>query len=267
MFFQEVTQSDIKEIKHLQPEGWPDIVPEFESYVKKSYCYPLKVNIGNKIAGLGTLIVFGRTGWLAHIIVDKDHRNSGIGTQMTEKLIEDGIGKSIKTILLLATEMGFPVYDKLGFRFVSEYLYFKREDPWKDFLLSPNIFPYEKSMDRAIFEMDREISGEDRRPLLAEYLGNSLVYMTENSLKGIFMPDLGEGLIFARTREAGLELMKVKYAKADAAVLPEQNHAGWDFLEQNGFTLTTKKGTRMILGKDINWVPENIFSRIGGNYG
>ncbi len=267
MIFQEVTQNDIRDIKHLQPDGWPDIVPEFESYIQNRHCYPLKATIGNRIACLGSLMVFGKTGWLAHIIVDKDLRNRGIGTQITERLISDGTRKSVTTLLLIATEMGFPVYEKLGFRIVSEYLYYKREEPWQDFLLSPNIYPYEKSMDRAIFQLDREISGEDRRPILAECLGSSLVYLTENALEGIFMPDLGEGLIIARTPEAGLELMKVKYAKADSAVLPEQNQAGRDFLEQNGFTITAKKRTRMILGKDINWIPENIFSRIGGNYG
>jgi len=61
--------------------------------------------------------------------------------------------------------------------------------------------------------------------------------------------------------------MKVKYASADKAVLPPDNLHGINFLKQHGFKITDTRGTRMILGKDINWQPEKVFSRIGGNYG
>ena len=50
-------------------------------------------------------------------------------------------------------------------------------------------------------------------------------------------------------------------------MLPEDNQAGVGFLKQNGFVKTETKGTRMIPGKEIYWKPENIYSRIGGNFG
>ena len=81
------------------------------------------------------------------------------------------------------------------------------------------------------------------------------------------MPDLGEGLINAETDSAGLELMKVKYSQIDKSVLPSDNVVGIEYLKKNGFVETDTKGTRMILGNDIDWKPEKIFSRIGGNYG
>ncbi|MCK5463227.1 MAG: hypothetical protein KAI95_09430 [Bacteroidales bacterium] len=61
--------------------------------------------------------------------------------------------------------------------------------------------------------------------------------------------------------------MKIKYSKVDKAVLPGENHPGTNFLRQNGFTLSDTKGTRMILGQEIDWKPEHIYSRIGGNFG
>lgn len=76
-----------------------------------------------------------------------------------------------------------------------------------------------------------------------------------------------EGLIFADTDEAGIELMKTKYAKADKAVLPSENISGIEFLKQNGFVEAETKGTRMILGKEVDWKPKKIFSRIAGNVG
>ncbi len=267
MKISDVTYNDLDEIRKLQPEGWPDIVPEFEFYVRKKFCYPMKAISDNEIVGVGSLIVFGKTGWLAHIIVGKDYRNTGIGYQITEKLLIDGNNRSVETFLLIATELGLPLYKKAGFGVVSEYMYFRRDDPWKGFRMSPDIIPYEETQRSKIFEMDERVSGENRRSLLADHLKNTLICVEDNLPTGFYMPGLGEGMILAVTTEAGLELMKVKYAKADKAVLPAENHAGVDFLKQNGFTLSDTRGTRMIMGKDIDWKPEQVFSRIGGNYG
>jgi len=97
-------------------------------------------------------------------------------------------------------------------------------------------------------------------------LSNAEVYAENNKVIGFYLPDLKEGLIYADTDEAGLELMKLKYTKVDKAVLPSDNIAGIEFLQQNGFT-ETRKGTRMILGNDLDWNPKKIFGRIGGNLG
>ncbi len=61
-----------------------------------------------------------------------------------------------------------------------------------------------------------------------------------------------EGLILADTIEDGIELMKVKYSKIDKAVISSENTAGIEFLKQNGFVEIQTKGTRMILGKDVD---------------
>ena len=267
MQFGEITYDDLDEIKNLQPEGWNDIVPEYEYYVRKEYCFPIKAILDNNIVGVGTLIVINKAAWLAHIIVDNNSRNRGIGFKITEKLINEGKSRSLKSYLLIATELGFPVYKKAGFRIISEYQFFKRDKPWNDFKLSPNILPYEDGLDSEIYELDEKISGQNRRSLLVDYLKNVFVYIQNSSLLGFYMPDLGEGLILASTTEAGIELMKVKYSSVDKAVLPGENLAGINFLKQNGFALTETKGTRMILGQDIVWRPHQVFSRIGGNFG
>jgi len=43
--------------------------------------------------------------------------------------------------------------------------------------------------------------------------------------------------------------------------------AGIEFFRQNGFIEDSIKGTRMVPGKELNWKPKNIYSRIGGNSG
>jgi len=87
-----------------------------------------------------------------------------------------------------------------------------------------------------------------------------------STVLGYYIPDLKEGLIVADTIHAGLELMKLKYSRVDKAVLPSGNIDGCEFLQQHGF-IQTKIGTRMVYGKNADWKPTMMFSRIGGNLG
>lgn len=114
--FSEILPGDLIEIRELQPEGWPDIVPEFEFYIRKGFCHPLKAIDKGSIVGAGASILFSRTAWLAHIIVRKEHRKRGIGYKITQKLLNDQRVRSTGTVLLIATEPGRPVYEKAGFQ-------------------------------------------------------------------------------------------------------------------------------------------------------
>ena len=102
---------------------------------------------------------------------------------------------------------------------------------------------------------------------MKNYLEKSFVYIDDNNIQGFFIPNLGEGPIFALTTDAGKELMRFKYSTIDKATLPDENQAGIEFIKELGFIETNTIGKRMILGSDIEWKPEMIYSRIGGNFG
>jgi hypothetical protein len=267
MKFQDIVYEDIQKLGKLQPDGWTDIIPDFEFYVKSDFCIPIKATFDNQIVGVGVSILYHRTCWLAHIIVDENHRNRGIGSQITHALLNHPGCKSVDTFLLFATEMGFPIYRRAGFRSVDEYTFLERDKPWRDVQISPAIVPYDHDFYSGIMMLDHEITGEERSNLLSGFLQNTVVYINKSAVEGFFMPELREGLIIAGTAGAGLELMKVKYSRSDKAVIPEENKTGIDFLLKNGFIVTSKKVTRMVKGNDIPWMPQNIYSRIGGNFG
>jgi N-acetylglutamate synthase-like GNAT family acetyltransferase len=267
MNFETVGYNDLNEIRNLQPAGWPDIVPEFEFYIDSKYCHPILTRADTKIVGIGALIIFDKTCWMAHVIVDEVYRKRGVGYKIVEELLDQLHNYSIDTCLLIATELGKPTYQKVGFRIVSEYYYLNREKQWPNFTIPKNVTSFKEDYYSMIICLDKKISGENREALLSEHIKNSTVYIEDNIIKGYYLPGLEEGLILADTIEAGIELMKVKYSKIDKAVIPSENTAGIEFLKQNGFVEIRTKGTRMILGKDIDWKPEKIFSRIGGNFG
>lgn len=265
--FAPVSPDDLAEISHLRPEGWPDIVPDFEFYLRSEICHPVKAVLDSKIVGLGASIIFKNTAWIAHIIVDAGYRNMGIGAGVVKRLLDDLDKRQITTCSLIATELGKPVYSKLGFRNVTEYVFLKREKPWKSYPVSGHIVPFSEEYRAGIYELDKKVSGEDREELLSGFIENSILYIESGKVAGYYLPGLKEGLIFAGRDDAAIELMKIKYAKDDIAFFPSENKAAIEFLAANGFSVFDKKGTRMIYGNDLGWKPEMIYSRIGGNLG
>lgn len=262
-----LTYLEIEQIKFLQPDGWPDITDAFIFYCDNDYCNPIKVSLDGKIVGIGNSITFETTAWLSHIIVSNDIRNQGIGSKIVDYLQNDIKEKGIETSLLIATELGAPVYKKAGFRKISDYRYFKKENDLIEKDFSKKILPYKDAFYKDLMELDYYISGEHRERLLKNYLNESFIFIDNNIIQGLFIPKLGEGPIYALTPDAGKELMRFKYSSVDKATLPGENQAGIEFIKEFGFIETNTIGKRMIFGHDIEWKPTMIYSRIGGNFG
>ena len=262
-----LTYSEIDRIRYLQPEGWSDITDAFRFYCSSDFCSPIKIALGTEIVGIGNSIMFEKTAWLAHIIVSKDYRKQGIGFRIVDSLLSDIKARGIETALLLATELGEPVYLKSGFRKVSDYSFFERETVKVVKHYTNKIQLYKEDYYNEMIRLDTYISGENREKLLKDYLSESIVYISNSSIKGFYIPNLGEGPVYALTEDAGKELMRFKYSTINKAAIPGENKAGIDFLKELGFAGTNTVGKRMISGHDIEWKPEMIYSRIGGKLG
>ncbi len=270
MDIEQITQADIKDLIPLQPEGWPDLETSFKFYIENTNCYPFKYMMDDNMMGIGTMICYGSTSWLAHIIVVENFRNQGLGKKIVLHLIDEAKKQRLESVLLIATELGYPVYLKTGFVKQSQYLFFERKNPTETKVQtkvpSPHIKPYDKRFENDIYSMDYRISGENRKWLLKDHLEKSYLYIKEDKLKGYYLKSLHEGLIIAATPEVGIELLKLKCNKSKKVVLPQENTKGIAFLKKNGFSqkLTV---ARMVWGKSIQFKPEQLYSRIAGNFG
>jgi len=267
MHIENATYKDLKQIKKLQPDGWPDISLDFFRYINYSFCEPIKVIIDNDVVGVGSSIIFKNSAWIAHIIVDSAYRNKGIGFRIVDYLVKSLEKKKIKSISLIATLSGEPLYKKAGFRYVSDYIFLNRKSDWGNKEISKYITLYSSKFYNQLLELDNEITGERREALIQKYVDDCLIYFDNRGVRGYYLPYLGEGAIYALDEFVGLELMKIKYSIVDNAVIPSKNKIGIEFLKQNGFSESGKKGKRMIFGANLQWKPNCIFSRIGGNYG
>ena len=266
MTIEPFSHDDLPVLNELQPPDWRDITPAFEFYLSKSFCFPLKAVSAGRIAGIGAAILYQRTGWLAHIIVHPECRDQGIGGGIVLSLLNLMKQRNCETMSLIATDLGYPVYKKTGFLEDGEYIFYKRDQETSSIPAQDQIIGYNAQFERSVLDLDREISGEDRKDVIVEKLAGSFLCILDNEVTGCYIPDLGEGLIVARRGEAGLALLKLKVAGSNRIVIPAQNKSAASFLEQNGFR-ETLRCWRMVFGPKLEWKPEGLFSRIAGNLG
>ncbi|MBN1620074.1 GNAT family N-acetyltransferase [candidate division WOR-3 bacterium] len=261
---EEITEDDKTSLRLLQPEGWGDIVPAFEFYASKEFCRPVKLTEGSGIIAVGAAIIFENIAWLAHIIVRNDKRNKGLGRKIVDDLLE--ITSGCESVSLIATELGFPLYEKAGFREQTEYVFFEAEKQTEIQNSDSSIRQLTQEDIKDVLKMDTRITGEKRRELLLDKLSGGFVLKQGNSLRGFYLTELGEGLILADNPEAGIKLMEARMQSKKTAALPGENTEGIKFLIESGF-VETKKAKRMILGKEFLWHPDKVWNRIGGNFG
>ena len=266
MVIESVMPEDICNLSDLQPEGWDDIKPHFEFYVRSAFCDPIKLIFEGKLAGVGTSICHKNTAWLAHIIVNKYYRNKGFGYSITKSLVERLTAKRFRTVYLDATELGYPIYLKAGFTVETEYYHFSGECSGIETHVSHSITSYKKKYLDEVLKLDRKISGEYRMQILKEHLNKANIYFYKDKVRGVYFPTLRDGLIIASTKKAGIELLKLLIKTRDYAAMPAENITAQEFLRENKYSLA-RTSKRMIFGKPRKWEPANLYSRISGGLG
>lgn len=260
------TSNDIPLLVLLQPEGWHDIIPIYRFYNASPFCYPIKITIANEIVGVGTTIMHNDVAWLAHIIVHPDYRNRGIGKLITQALIDAIDSRTCKTIYLIATALGEPVYEKIGFETETEYLFYKDILPINNYIPSSNILPYNQVFHDQIQRIDQQVSGENRMFHFEQYLSNAYLYVTNNRAEGYYIPDFHEGLIISNSSKAGIELMTTRMLTKENAAFPIDNIEAIAYMRIQGFE-PFKTAKRMRLGEIRTVAYSNIYNRIAGSIG
>lgn len=210
---------------------------------------------------------FGTTGWIGALGVAAPARGRGTGAALTEAAIAWLRARGAETILLYATPMGRPVYDRLGF--VAE----GGATAWRGSGRAATQAP--RVALRALTETDRDdcvaldraTTGEDRRVMLdavRPLYGVAACADGADGLRGFAaVSPWGVGTsIAADDPEAGVALMAAATQAAGhgsaVLVVPDENEAALRAMRDWGFA-RANHGQRMRLGPPVPWRPERQF--------
>jgi predicted GNAT family acetyltransferase len=217
-------------------------------------------------------MIHGHVSWLGTIVVAPEYRRQGIGQEITKNLIDYCRSKGCTSHLLTASEMGEPLYRRLGFEIHATYVFYKRESIVPIRHIS-NVREIQQEDFLSIKVLDREVTGEDRFQFIERFLSTGWIYTADtsidvkSSITGFYLPELGGGLIIARTADAGLALMKLRLNRGKTtAAIPATNTIARELLTSEGFR-EFRTSPRMILGKPVHWQPAMLYNRPTGYCG
>jgi len=251
---------DARFLRDLPPAEWFIKLDElFLLHYKNKYFYSVVVELDNIIIGFGNLIIHKNSAWFGNIIVHKNHQRKKIGTEIIRYLQVYLDEIKIDSRVLIATREGRALYDTLGFLVGEDYQFYRGQC---DISVNENIRPISVNDYEAVFELDKKITGENRRVFLQQFVSQGYIYEKEGVLFGFFIPNIGSGPIYTLDEEAGISLLKFKHGKEScASVVPKANKDALMFFRYNRFE-HFGEAVRMYHGKDVQWEPQNVYSRM-----
>ena len=170
----ELELGDIPKLVRFAPKEWNMTLDTvILQHFGRGYFHARVLVESDRILGVGQGIATGEAGWIGNIIVRPEARKRGLGSRLTQDIVNLLRGRGCSAFLLIATELGEPVYRKLGFRKTAEY----------EFLSVPrlpnapmtSVRRLQPSEADAVFKLDASATGEARGNLLAPHLGAAWV--------------------------------------------------------------------------------------------
>jgi ribosomal protein S18 acetylase RimI-like enzyme len=248
--------------------GWGDRSAVTDFYARRADTGLVVLEQGGRVVGCGGATVFGTagagppTGWVHGIAVSPTARGRGLGGRLTEAAVAWLRARGVGTVLLLATDLGRPVYDRMGFTAGERCGNF--EWPAGEGAAPPSRVRRARASDLpAVVALDREATGEDRSAFIGD-LRDGLWVIEAAEGAGIdgfhLVCPWGPGPSVARDPAAGVALLTLaRRLGGDAALrlgVPEPNAAAVQHLG----LAPTRHVTRMWLGgPPPAWRPAMIF--------
>jgi GNAT superfamily N-acetyltransferase len=260
----------------LRRGDWGERLVFFDWAVGQPTVVPLVAERDGEVVGTGVGSVHGSVGWVGTIFVEPARRGSGLGRAVTRAVIDELEARGCRTLVLIATSMGRPVYEREGFEILDDQVRFSIDGlPDDAGPPDPLVRPYASSDLDAIVALDRFATGEDRRAVLASLLAPSSTWVAvgaDGAARGYLAraPWRG-GALIAPDPDDALRLLEMRRrstgvsGKAGAGLLG-CNHVGRERLRAAGWR-EEGSGVRMIRGEPLDWHPEAIWGQFNGALG
>lgn len=270
--------------------GWGDRRAFFRFAIEQPGLTPLVAEAEDRIAGTGMAAVNGPVGWIGTIFVDEGLRGRGIGTALTAAVVQRLETAGCRTLALIATPLGRPIYERLGFAAVTEYRMLvapggaatstvpgtaapeagtAAEAGTSEPVGASRLRPCEPADLPAILALDRAATGEERGHLLRAVIGSGgavVAFRAGGEIVGFdarapwgghptIAPELVDGVRLVEARRArsavGSEVRTSLLAENRSGILTLQN-LGWRL---------DRELVRMTRGAPIQWDPRAIWGQ------
>jgi GNAT superfamily N-acetyltransferase len=274
----EMTGADVDSaVELLHTGGWDQRRPFLELMLATSNCHPLVGTIDGNVVATGQGVANGSVGWVGSIFVDARLRRQGLGRAMTEQVCRGLESAGCRTLGLIASDLGRPIYEKMGFRIDAMYQ-IHAAAPLHAAPTPPPGAAFRRmrsaDLDRA-GALDSLATGEDRRALLGALVDQGWLLETDDGeeLLGFLVSIQPESaaLVAPEPQDAACLLDLLRHlaesrTPAVRAAVVSGHTAGLRLLEAHGWTRAFET-PRMLRGPAPAWSPTLIWSLLGFAFG
>lgn len=257
----------------IAASGWGDRLAWFDYVVGAPNVHgAVAIDDELGVVGTGVATIHGPVAWVGTIWVHPERRRRGLGLELTQWAIDTAEGAGCRSLVLVASDEGRPLYERLGFADlafepvleapglasdVADPTTDRRVRAWR-----PDDLP-------AALALDRAATGEDRSLALASFADPATALVAtdaDDRLRGFVIrapwgggatiapdPDDAIALLTARRRISGPD-------KRVRAGVIDTNVAGLERLVGAGWQLGWE-ARRMHRGEPLDWQPDAIWGQ------
>jgi len=254
--------------------NWGDRTLFFRFAAASDACRPFVAEADGAIVGTGVGAIHGPIGWVGAIFVAPEARRRGLGAALTTAVVETLEAAGCRTLVLVATELGRPMYERMGFEMQTTYRTIEAPGLAYDGArpvdgASGTIGAFRTDDLDALAGLDAVVTGEDRRHLFAAFASPEsarCLVGDDGGVRGFVVrapwgggatiapdPDDAIRILEARRRAAGPE------RRVRAGLLAE-NREGLRHLGSLGWT-DAWAAPRLVRGAPLDWHPEAIWGQ------
>jgi GNAT superfamily N-acetyltransferase len=248
--------------------GWNQTEDDWRRLLELSPKGCLAIEVAGEVVATATIVAYEcRLAWIGMVLTRKTYRGRGFAKRLLNEVLRFADILNIENVKLDATDLGKPLYEKLGFR--SEQVV-ERWECEKVAVAAVAVPP--TSFPAAVFSYDQFAFGANRSTLLQSLAKSRPPVLLDNS--------------YAMTREGRvseyLGPSVAKSAEAARRVITSvlASHAGrscyWDLLPANTmavqlareFDFAPKRHlTRMVRGQDLRGNEQQTYALAGFEFG
>ena len=249
-------------------QDWGDRRKNLEFVTDHAEARPFVADADGDVVGTSVLSVNGPVGWIGTVWVDPAWRRRGIGLDLTRATIDEAEAAGCRTLVLVATEAGRPLYERLGFEVQTWYRNF-HVDGLAGEGADPHVRPFRAGDLGPMAALDAVATGEDRAHLLGAFAAPDSARVLERpdgSLGGfVVRAPWGGGATVAPRIEDAVAILHARRLASGAdgrvrAGLLAENEAGIDRLLALGWT-ESWRAPRLVRGEPLAWDPSAIWGQ------
>ncbi|MBF8289370.1 MAG: family N-acetyltransferase [Chloroflexi bacterium] len=253
---------------------WGDRRTWFEFATTQAECRPVVAEVDGVVVGTGVGTANGSVGWVGTIWVESAQRGRGLGRALTQAVIDGLEAAGCRTLLLVATDEGLPLYERMGFAMQTRYRILEAQGLEAGDLAGPpddptRVMRVYASADRdALLALDRAATGEDRGHIIRRFASPETTRVLDQAgdLRGfVIRAPWGGGATVAQTPADAMRILDGRRRTSGRSGrvrvgLVEENAAGLAALEGAGLK-PIWSAPRLIRGESLDWRPDWIWGQ------